>query len=48
MALALGWAGWILYVTHRRPQEKTWVHQVVSNCAVVLLGLVARGIIFSS
>jgi hypothetical protein len=43
--LALGWLGWIFYVHYRRSQERTWVHLVVGNCAVILLGLITRGLL---
>lgn len=43
--LALGWVGWIFYLTYRRHQERTWIHLAAGNGAVVLLGLIARGIL---
>jgi hypothetical protein len=43
--LALGWVGWIFYVHYQKTQERTWVNLVVGNCAVVFLGLVARGLL---
>lgn len=41
--LAFGWLGWIAYLRFYRSHERTWVHMVVGNTAVVLLGLAARG-----
>lgn len=41
--LAFGWLGWIAYLSFYRTQERSWVHLVVGNAAVVLLGLAARG-----
>ena len=43
--LAFGWLGWIAYLTYYKSQERTWVHLVVGNTAVVLLGLLARGLL---
>jgi hypothetical protein len=43
--LAFGWLGWIAYLTYYKSQERTWVHLVVGNTAVVLLGLFARGLL---
>lgn len=43
--LALGWLGWIFYVHYHRAQERTWINLVVGNGAVVLLGLVTRGLL---
>jgi len=45
--LAFGWLGWIAYLYYYKSQERTWVHLVVGNTAVVLLGLLARGLLFS-
>jgi len=44
--LAFGWLGWIAYVSYYKSQERTWVHLVVGNTSVVLLGLLARGLLF--
>lgn len=41
--LAVGWIGWIAYLHYYKSQERTWVHLLVGNASVVLLGLVARG-----
>jgi hypothetical protein len=43
--LVVGWLGWVVSLYYRRTQERTWVHLVVGNCAVVLLGLIARGLL---
>jgi hypothetical protein len=43
--LAFGWLGWIAYLYYYRSQERTWVHLVVGNTAVILLGLFARGLL---
>jgi hypothetical protein len=43
--LALGWLGWVFYAHYRGSQERTWVHLVVSNCAVIFLGLITRGLL---
>jgi hypothetical protein len=43
--LAFGWLGWIAYLSYYKSQERTWVHLVVGNTAVVLLGLLARGLL---
>jgi hypothetical protein len=43
--LAFGWLGWIAYLSYYKSQERTWVHLVVGNTAVVLLGLFARGLL---
>jgi hypothetical protein len=42
---AFGWIGWIAYLYYQKSQERTWVHLVVGNTAVVLLGLLARGLL---
>jgi len=41
--LAFGWIGWMVYLYYYRSQERTWVHLVVGNTSVMLLGLLARG-----
>jgi hypothetical protein len=41
--LAFLWLGWMAYLHYHRSSERTWVHTVVANAAVVLLGLTARG-----
>jgi len=43
--LAFGWIGWIVYLHYARSRERTWIHLVVGNTAVVLLGLLARGLL---
>ena len=43
--LAFLWLGWIGFLYYRRPGERTWVHTVVANASVVLLGLAARGLL---
>jgi uncharacterized protein DUF3307 len=43
--LAFGWLGWLAYLYYYKSQERTWVHLVVGNTAVVLLGLFARGLL---
>ncbi len=43
--LAFGWIGWIAYLSYYKSHERTWVHLVVGNTAVVLLGLLARGLL---
>ncbi len=43
--LAFGWLGWIAYLSFYRSQERTWVHLIIGNMAVVLLGLTARGLL---
>jgi len=43
--LAFAWIGWVVYLHYRRAQERTWVHVVVGNTAVVLIGLIARGLL---
>jgi hypothetical protein len=43
--LAFAWMGWIVYLHYGKSQERTWVHVVVGNTAVVLLGLLARGLL---
>jgi hypothetical protein len=43
--LAFGWIGWMVYLYYYKSQERTWVHLVVGNTAVVLLGLLARGLL---
>jgi hypothetical protein len=45
--LAFGWLGWIAYLYYYKSQERTWVHLVVGNTAVVFLGLLARGLLLS-
>ena len=45
--LAFGWIGWIAYLYYYKSQERTWVHLVVGNTSVVLLGLFARGLLSS-
>jgi hypothetical protein len=45
--LAFGWIGWIVYLHYGKSQERTWVHLVVGNMAVILLGLLARGLLLS-
>lgn len=41
--LALGWIGWVVYLHYQKSGQRTWVHVLVGNAAVVLLGLLARG-----
>lgn len=41
--LAVGWIGWLAYLQYKKSEERTWVHTLVGNAAVVLLGLIARG-----
>jgi len=43
--LAFGWIGWIAYLYYYKSQERSWVHLVVGNTSVVLLGLFARGLL---
>ena len=43
--LAFGWIGWVVYLYYYKSQERTWVHLVVGNTSVILLGLVARGLL---
>jgi hypothetical protein len=43
--LAGGWIGWVAYLQLRKSQERTWVHLVIGNASVVLLGLLARGLL---
>ena len=43
--LAFGWIGWMVYLYYYKSQERTWVHLVVGNASVVLLGLLARGLL---
>ena len=43
--LAFFWIGWIVYVHYRKTEDRTWVHVVVGNAAVVLLGLLTRGLL---
>jgi len=43
--LALAWIGWIVFLHYRKAQDRTWVHLVVGNAAVVLLGLITRGLL---
>ena len=45
--LAFAWMAWIVYLHYGRSQERTWVHLVVGNTAVLLLGLLARGLLLS-
>jgi len=43
--LAFGWIGWIVYLHYGQSKERTWVHLVVGNMAVVFLGLLVRGLL---
>ena len=43
--LAFAWMAWIVYLHYGQSQERTWVHLVVGNTAVLLLGLLARGLL---
>jgi hypothetical protein len=43
--LAFGWIGWIVYLHYGKSKERTWVHLVVGNIAVVFLGLLVRGLL---
>ena len=43
--LAFGWLGWMAYLSYYKSQERTWVHLVVGNTSVILLGLLARGLL---
>jgi hypothetical protein len=45
--LAFAWMAWIVYWHYQKSQERSWVHLVVGNTAVVLLGLLARGLLSS-
>jgi hypothetical protein len=45
--MAFLWIGWLVFVHYRRPGKMTWVHVAVGNTAVVLLGLIARGLLLS-
>lgn len=40
---AFGWIGWVAYLYYYQSTERTWVHLVVGNASVVLLGLLVRG-----
>ncbi len=43
--LAFVWIGWLVYLHYRKSQDRTWVHVVVGNAGVVLLGLLTRGLL---
>jgi hypothetical protein len=43
--LAVGWLGYIFYLYYQRSQERSWIHLVIGNGAVVSLGLISRGLI---
>ena len=43
--LAFGWIGWIVYLHYGKSQERTWVHLVIGNTAVIFLGLLVRGLL---
>lgn len=43
--LAFFWIGWIVYLHYQKAEDRTWVQMVVGNAAVVLLGLLTRGLI---
>ena len=45
--LAFLWIAWVVYLHYRRAQDRTWVHLLVGNLAVVLLGLAVRGLLLS-
>jgi hypothetical protein len=45
MICAIGWLGYIFYLHYHKTQDRTWVHTVVGNVAVVLLGLISRGVL---
>jgi hypothetical protein len=45
--LAFAWLGWLFYLHYYRSKERSWVHVLVGNLAVVLLGLLTRGLLFS-
>jgi len=43
--LAFLWIGWIVYLHYQKVEDRTWVHMVVGNATVVLLGLLTRGLL---
>jgi hypothetical protein len=43
--LAFGWLGWMAYLHYYKSHERTWIHLIVGNMSVVLLGLLARGLL---
>src|SRR5262249_19130805 len=43
--LAFLWIAWLVYLHYHRSQDRTWVHVFVGNAAVVLLGLLCRGLL---
>ena len=43
--LAFLWLGWLVYLHYRKADERSWVHVLVGNLAVVVLGLLIRGCI---
>ncbi len=43
--MAFAWLGWMGYLYYRKNPSRTWVHLVVGNASVVLLGLMARGLL---
>jgi len=46
--LAFLWIGWIVFLHYRYAHERTWVHALVGNVAVVLFGFIARGLLFGA
>ncbi|MFA5976288.1 MAG: DUF3307 domain-containing protein [Elusimicrobiota bacterium] len=43
--LAFPWMGSLVYVHYYRQKQWTWVHVLLGNLAVVLLGLLVRGVL---
>ena len=43
--LAFLWIGWLGYLHYGQKTKRTWVHVLVGNVSVVLLGLLARGLL---
>ncbi len=44
--LAFVWIGWVVFLHYRYAHERTWVHALVGNLAVILFGFLARGLLF--
>ena len=44
--VAFIWIGWTVFLSYRYAHERTWIHALVGNLAVVVLGFAARGFLF--
>jgi hypothetical protein len=40
------WIGWVVFMYYRYSHERTWVHTLVGNASIVILGFIARGFLF--